>query len=91
MEEKLRELAGVTSGRECLLSENPQLRAETILTALHAAADLARAEQIERDAGIAAEKKSYSLERNPSDRDLGWKRCARVIEEAIRAQLKERG
>jgi hypothetical protein len=36
-----------------------------------------------RDAEIARDRQRYSLERNPSERDLGWKHCAKVVAEAI--------
>lgn len=38
----------------------------------------------ERCAKIANEKRSFSMESNPSDADRGWKRCAKAIEDEIR-------
>lgn len=43
-----------------------------------------RDEERERCAKIANEKRSFSPLPNPSDMDLGWKRCAKAIEDAIR-------
>jgi len=41
-------------------------------------------EERERCAKIAGEKRKFSPMPNPSDLDLGWKRCAAKIEEDIR-------
>jgi hypothetical protein len=38
----------------------------------------------ERCAKVAEERAAYSTEANPSEADLAWKRCARVIAKRIR-------
>ena len=45
---------------------------------------LAIKDERERCAKIAGEKRSFSPMPNPSDLDLGWKRCAAAIENEIR-------
>jgi len=50
----------------------------------------ARNAALEEAARVAREKASFSPMPNPSDLDLGWKRCARAIADEIHA-LKSKG
>jgi hypothetical protein len=51
---------------------------------LRKALEFAVAQERERCAKVAEERTAYSTESNPSEADLAWKRCARVIAKKIR-------